>query len=55
MRLDDLYGDAEYPDSKAEAERDFNAFVDELGWLKASDKDDYFRAVEALWREREAG
>jgi len=51
--LDGIYGSFDYPETKKEAERDFNAFVNELGWLKESDREDYLRAIETHWRKND--
>ena len=51
--LDDLYGSGAYPKTKDEARHDFNTLVDELGWLKESDREDYLRAIETHWRKND--
>ena len=49
--LDELYASGEYPRTKDEARHDFNSLVDELVWLKESDREDYYRAIETYWRK----
>ena len=50
--LEALYGSAALPETRAEAAKDFNALVNELGWLQESDREDFLPFILSYSRRR---